>query len=449
MDLDNQSSQVALFEKWGIDAIGPLPRAANGKLYILVAIDYMTRWVEAQSVARINEKTVSKFVYTNIFSRFGTPLEIIFDNGSRFRKGLLIEVCEELNIQHRHSTPYHPQLNGLVEKTNGIIGRIIKKMVQSKPKLWDIFLDGALWAYRTTYSDATQFTPFHLVYGQEAFQPIELQIPTIKQTGELSLTSNWKLVLVDALNMTVKRQMQVDKLIVIDLSETSEDEKLGFVETTTMLVCKDVHYEVLGRLLEEDWGFVEGLHNGDSYRCKALTRGQQLRDDARPLRRSTQELRCWNCNETSHGMYHCPHPRRIPGDMYPPQRPPQTVQFDVPQQSPTILTRPPPPPQPMATVPLVPEQPEERGVNIIKLEEHEELNVMPAIKMTRAQERDEEMKSDTSYEPKKGKKKVKEDEAESSKKKKSRQPRRVIGIDDIPLGKNLEPYDMVEDLKSQ
>ncbi|MCO5612308.1 hypothetical protein L7F22_066573 [Adiantum nelumboides] len=153
---------------------------------------------------------------------------------------------------------------------------------------------------------------------------------------------------------------------------------------------------------------------------QAPTRGQQPRDDARPLRRSTQELRCWNCNETGHGMYHCPHPRR-----------------------------PPPPPQPMATVPPVPEQPEERGVNIIKLEEPKELNVMPAIKRTRAQERDEEMKSDTSDEPKKGKKKAKEDEAESSKKKKSRQPRRVIGIDDFPLGKNLEPYDMVEDLKSQ
>ncbi|MCO5555565.1 hypothetical protein L7F22_009110 [Adiantum nelumboides] len=103
----------------------------------------------------------------------------------------------------------------------------------------------------------------------------------------------------------------------------------------------------------------------------------------------------------------------------------------------------------MAAVSPVPEQPEERGVNIIKIEEPEELNVMPAIKKTRAQERDEEMKSDTSDEPKKGKKKVKEDEAESSKKKKSRQPRRVIGIDDFLLGKNLEPYDMVEDLKSQ
>ncbi|MCO5548766.1 hypothetical protein L7F22_002228 [Adiantum nelumboides] len=115
------------FEKWEIDAMGPLPRTANGKLYILVAIDYMTR--------------------------FGTPLEIVSDNGPGFRRGLLTEVC------------------------------IIRKMVESKPKRWDNFLDGAIWAYRTTYRDATQFTPFHLVYGQEALQPIELIIPTIKLTG--------------------------------------------------------------------------------------------------------------------------------------------------------------------------------------------------------------------------------------------------------------------------
>ncbi|MCO5581932.1 hypothetical protein L7F22_035821 [Adiantum nelumboides] len=146
------------FEKWGIDAMGPLPRIANGKPYILVAIDYMIR--------------------------FGAPLEIVSDNGRGFRKGLLTEVCKELKISHGHSTPYYPQSNGLVEKANGIIAGIIRKMVESKPKHWDNFLDWAIWAYKTTYRDATQFTPFHLVYGQEALQPIELNIPTIKLTGK-------------------------------------------------------------------------------------------------------------------------------------------------------------------------------------------------------------------------------------------------------------------------
>ncbi|MCO5552093.1 hypothetical protein L7F22_005603 [Adiantum nelumboides] len=196
------------FEKWGIDAMGPLPRTANGKLYILVAIDYMTRWVEAQSVAKVNEKTVSKFVYTHICCRFGTPLEIVSDNGPGFRRGLLTEVCEELKISHRHSTPYYPQSNGLVEKANGIIARIIRKMVESKPKRWDNFLDGAIWAYRTTYRDATQFTPFHLVYGQEAVQPIELNIPTIKLTGrqEQSNDEAWIDRLLNLVELEWKRE---------------------------------------------------------------------------------------------------------------------------------------------------------------------------------------------------------------------------------------------------
>ncbi|MCO5586543.1 hypothetical protein L7F22_040484 [Adiantum nelumboides] len=119
-----------------------------------------------------------------LLSGFGTPLEIVSDNGPGFRKGLLTEVCEGLHILHRHSTPYYPQSNGLVEKANGIIAGIIRKMVKNKTKLWDDFLDGALWAYRTTYKEATEFTPFHLVYGQEALQPIELNIPTMRLHGE-------------------------------------------------------------------------------------------------------------------------------------------------------------------------------------------------------------------------------------------------------------------------
>ncbi|MCO5587619.1 hypothetical protein L7F22_041568 [Adiantum nelumboides] len=128
----------------------------------------MTRWVEAQSLARVNEKTVSKFVYTHICCRFGTPLEIVFNKGLGFRKGLLTEVCEELHIQHRHSTPYYPQSNGLVEKANGIIVGSIRNVVKNKTKLWDDFLDGALWSYWTAYREAIEFTHFHLAYGQEA-----------------------------------------------------------------------------------------------------------------------------------------------------------------------------------------------------------------------------------------------------------------------------------------
>ncbi|MCO5557414.1 hypothetical protein L7F22_010977 [Adiantum nelumboides] len=139
---------------------------------------------------------------------FGTPLEIVSDNGPGFKRGLLTEVCEVLKISHRHSTPLYPQSNGLVEKANGIIAGIIRKMVESKPKHWDNFLDGAIWAYRTTYRDATQFTPFHLVYGQEALQPIELNIPTIKLTGrqEQSNDEAWIDRLLNLVELEWKRE---------------------------------------------------------------------------------------------------------------------------------------------------------------------------------------------------------------------------------------------------
>ncbi|MCO5551299.1 hypothetical protein L7F22_004798 [Adiantum nelumboides] len=105
------------FEKWGIDAIGPLPRTSTDKQYILTATDYMTRWVEAASVDRITAADVSKFVLDYICSRFGTPLEILSDRGPCFRADLLDALLKNLSIKHVHSTPYYPQCNGLVEKT--------------------------------------------------------------------------------------------------------------------------------------------------------------------------------------------------------------------------------------------------------------------------------------------------------------------------------------------
>ncbi|MCO5566544.1 hypothetical protein L7F22_020221 [Adiantum nelumboides] len=108
------------FEKWGIDAIGPLPCTSTGKQYILTTTDYMTRWEEAASVARITAADVSKFVLDYICSRFSTPLEILFDRGPGFRADLLDALLENLSIKNVHSTPYYPQCNGLVKKTNGV-----------------------------------------------------------------------------------------------------------------------------------------------------------------------------------------------------------------------------------------------------------------------------------------------------------------------------------------
>ncbi|MCO5566292.1 hypothetical protein L7F22_019968 [Adiantum nelumboides] len=172
---------------------GPLPRTSTNKQYILTATDYMTRWAEAASVARITAADVSKFVLDYICSRFGTPLEILSDRGPGFRADLLDALLENLSIKHVHSTPYYPQCNDLVEKTNGVLRKVITKHVKDRPQDWDKHLTAALWAYRTSFKVSTQSTPYHLVYGQDALLPIEVELGSLRVLSKDITSSKEKL----------------------------------------------------------------------------------------------------------------------------------------------------------------------------------------------------------------------------------------------------------------
>ncbi|MCO5560329.1 hypothetical protein L7F22_013941 [Adiantum nelumboides] len=172
---------------------GPLPCTSTGKQYILTATYYMTRWAEAASVARITVVDVSKFVLDYIYSRFGTPLEILSDRGPSSRVDLLDALLENLSIKHVHSIPYYPQCNGLVEKTNGVLCKIITKHVRDRPQDWDKHLTVTLWAYRTSFKVFTQFTPYHLVYGQEALLLIEVELGSLRVLARETSSSKEKL----------------------------------------------------------------------------------------------------------------------------------------------------------------------------------------------------------------------------------------------------------------
>ena len=94
------------FSTWGIDIIGKIhPRASNGHEYILVAVDYFTKWVEAASYKVLNSKKVSQFIQTNIICRYGVPSKVIFDNGSHFQDAMA-KLFWEHNIKHHKSSPY-------------------------------------------------------------------------------------------------------------------------------------------------------------------------------------------------------------------------------------------------------------------------------------------------------------------------------------------------------
>ncbi|MCO5551876.1 hypothetical protein L7F22_005382 [Adiantum nelumboides] len=169
-----------VFEKWGIDAIGPLPITARGKCYILTAVDYLSKWAEAKPVKQITSKDVAKFVYEDICCKFGMPLELLFDKGPGFRGELVDYLCEKLHVCRRFTTPYYPQCNGMNERFNGELIRMLTKMTQSNVKSWDLELPCALWAYRTAIKTGTSFSPFHLIFGKEALLPIEVEISALK-----------------------------------------------------------------------------------------------------------------------------------------------------------------------------------------------------------------------------------------------------------------------------
>jgi len=118
------------FFMWGIDVIGAIePKASNGHRFILVAIDYFTKWVKAVSYANVTRKVVAKFIKREIICRYGLPSKIITDNATNLNNKVISELCEEFKIQHHNSTPYRPKMNGAVEAANKNIKKIVQKMV--------------------------------------------------------------------------------------------------------------------------------------------------------------------------------------------------------------------------------------------------------------------------------------------------------------------------------
>ena len=119
------------FLVYGIDVIGRIvPKATYGHEYILVAIDYFTKWVEAASYFVLKAKHVAQFIENNIICRYGVPQEIILDNGSHF-EGEVRTIMELYNIMHHKSSPYRPQINGTIEADNKNIKNILTKMVMT------------------------------------------------------------------------------------------------------------------------------------------------------------------------------------------------------------------------------------------------------------------------------------------------------------------------------
>ena len=125
----NPLSSLWPFAQWGLDIVGPFPKAMGNKKYLLVGTDYFMKWVKAEPLANIRDVDAKKFVWKNIVTRFGVPHVLILDNGLQFDSKMFRKYCSELEITNRYSTPAYPQGNGQAEAVNKVIASGLKKML--------------------------------------------------------------------------------------------------------------------------------------------------------------------------------------------------------------------------------------------------------------------------------------------------------------------------------
>nr|GEU37997.1 reverse transcriptase domain-containing protein [Tanacetum cinerariifolium] len=159
--------------KDGIDFMGPFP-SSRGNKYILVAVDYLSKWVEAKALPTNDARVVVKFL-KSLFAQFGTPRAIINDRGTHLCNDKFAKVMSKYGVTHRFATAYHPQTSGQVEVSNRGLKRILKRIVGENHASWFEKLDDALWAFRTAYKTPIGCTPYKLVYEKSCHLPIELE----------------------------------------------------------------------------------------------------------------------------------------------------------------------------------------------------------------------------------------------------------------------------------
>ena len=158
-----------------VDLLGPFPASSSGNRYLLVAMDYFTKWGEAYPVPNMEASTVATAPVNEMFLRFSPPERLHSDQGKQFESQLIKEVCRLLQVDKSRTTPYHPQCDGLVERYNRTLLDMLATSSKSNPIDWEQYV---CFAYNTSVQSSTGYTPPFLMFGREARLPVDLHFGT-------------------------------------------------------------------------------------------------------------------------------------------------------------------------------------------------------------------------------------------------------------------------------
>ena len=224
------------FKRVAVDLIGPLqPATDRGNRYILTLVDYATRFPEAIALPGIETERVAEALL-DIFCRVGFPQEMITDMGAQFTSALMAEVSRLISLKQLTTTPYHPMCNGLVERFNGTLKQMLKRMCANNPKDWDKYLNAMLFAYREVPQESLGFSPFDLVYGWSVRGPMtilkelwskEFEDPEVKTTYQYVVDLRDKLETVSEMAHDNLRQAANKQKLHFDKKAKHRDIQVG------------------------------------------------------------------------------------------------------------------------------------------------------------------------------------------------------------------------------
>ena len=205
------------FARVAMDVFGPLSRTKTGNKYILVLMDYSTKWPEAFALRNVTTETVVNCL-VEVTARIGVPEKLLSDNGSNFISKVMQQYCKVTGIKQIRTYPYHPQTDGMVERFNSTLKRLLRKLTQDPKVEWDRCLPHVLWAYRGTVHKTTGFSPYDLLFGKEMRMPLDQMVrywkgkETNDETGVVEFIQTLKA------NMEVVRDLAYER-------ESEEKEK--------------------------------------------------------------------------------------------------------------------------------------------------------------------------------------------------------------------------------